>query len=218
MKRRQAIQSIGGVFGYTIAAPAVLSLLQGCEGKAYAQWMPDFFEENEGQLVARMLDVILPETDTPKATEVGVHQFIDQLFYRALPALEQEIARYTTALFMDRVRALTGKQELKEVTDEEIVQVLNIYLARLSPEVEEAQGKVWDKYYAAVEDNQPAELDPEIGSFIWAREMRNLAIKAYRESERIGRKVLVYKPIPGEYIPCGDLEELTGGLDYSIPG
>ena len=43
-----------------------------------------------------------------------------------------------------------------------------------------------------------------------------MTIMGYKTTEYIGENVLAYQPIPGEYIACGDLDELTGGKTYSI--
>jgi hypothetical protein len=49
-----------------------------------------------------------------------------------------------------------------------------------------------------------------------AGKLRSLTILAYKSSELIGTEVLAYLPVPGEFIPCGDLEELTGGRLWSL--
>ena len=47
-------------------------------------------------------------------------------------------------------------------------------------------------------------------------QIRGMSIWAWKNSEEIGENVLVYDPIPGQQIGCGDLQELTGGKDYSL--
>jgi hypothetical protein len=46
--------------------------------------------------------------------------------------------------------------------------------------------------------------------------LRGLTIWGFKTSEFIGEEVLAYLPVPGEYIGCGDLQELTGGKAWSI--
>ncbi|MEJ2163444.1 MAG: gluconate 2-dehydrogenase subunit 3 family protein, partial [Robiginitalea sp.] len=41
-------------------------------------------------------------------------------------------------------------------------------------------------------------------------------LKAYKTTEYIGEEILAYLPVPGEYIGCGDLDELTGGKAWSL--
>ena len=59
-------------------------------------------------------------------------------------------------------------------------------------------------------------LDDEVVRFSFANDLRGLATWAYKSSEYIGEEVLAYAPIPGEYIPCGDLQTLTGGKAWSL--
>lgn len=216
MKRREALQGIGTVFGFTIATPAFLGLLQGCQGKPFADWVPRFFGESEGRFMARVLDIILPETDTPGATSLGVHEFIDSLYSEALPALEKDIAEYMTNLCMNTVRTFSRKEELDDLKDEDIVAILGTYLKPLAPEVEKSHEEAMEAFLLAREKGEEGVLDPEMATFAWFNGLRDMAITAYRETEQIGENVLAYKPVPGEYIPCGDLQELTGGKAWSI--
>ena len=55
-------------------------------------------------------------------------------------------------------------------------------------------------------------LDQESG----IGQFRSMVIAGYFTSEQVGKEVLAYDPIPGEWIPCGDLQELTGGKSWSL--
>ncbi|MDO1499492.1 hypothetical protein Q2T40_04665 [Winogradskyella maritima] len=54
-------------------------------------------------------------------------------------------------------------------------------------------------------------LDDGISRFAFANNLRGLTIMGYKTSEYVGENVLAYLPVPGEFIACGDLQELTGG-------
>jgi len=54
-------------------------------------------------------------------------------------------------------------------------------------------------------------LNDDISRFAFANNLRDLTIWGYKSSELVGENVLSYLPVPGEYIGCGDLQELTGG-------
>ncbi|MCB0631188.1 MAG: gluconate 2-dehydrogenase subunit 3 family protein [Saprospiraceae bacterium] len=47
-------------------------------------------------------------------------------------------------------------------------------------------------------------------------QFRSMVIAGYFTSEEVGKNVLAYDPVPGAWIPCGDLEELTGGRNWSL--
>ena len=107
---------MGIVFGYAAATPTLLSVLQSCKEKtSYAEWVPSFFEKDKGYALAQMLDAILPKTDTPSATEVNVHVFIDQFVNEVLP---EEQKGFTTLLmdkFMGKALSESGKDSLMDI-------------------------------------------------------------------------------------------------------
>jgi len=70
-------------------------------------------------------------------------------------------------------------------------------------------------YMQAIMQGGEATLDEEVARYTFANELRDLATWAYKSSEKVGEEVLAYLPIPGEYIACGDLQELTGGKAWS---
>jgi len=57
---------------------------------------PRFFSRSQADMVAAVVDIIIPRTDTPGALDAGVPRFIDQMFKDVYPADEQ--ARYLQAL------------------------------------------------------------------------------------------------------------------------
>jgi hypothetical protein len=50
----------------------------------------------------------------------------------------------------------------------------------------------------------------------FAYELRGKTIWSYKSSEYVGEEVLAYLPVPGEYLPCEDLQALTGGKAYTF--
>ncbi len=208
---------MGMVFGYAAATPTLLSVLQSCKDKpSYAEWVPSFFEQDQGYALAQMLDVILPKTDTPSATEVNVHGFIDAFANEVLPEEQGQFMKMLTDTFMNKVLESAGKESLSELEGADFEPLLSKYLAKRSDEVEEAHGKAVGEYMQAVAQGQEATLDPEAAAFMFAGNVRDIAIWAYKSSEYVGEEVLAYSPVPGEYIGCGDLEELTQGKAWSL--
>ena len=65
-------------------------------------------------------------------------------------------------------------------------------------------------------EGKEALLDDNVASHAFATNLRNMTIMGYKTSEYIGEEVLAYLPLPGEYIGCGDLQELTGGKAWSL--
>ncbi|MEE3224480.1 MAG: gluconate 2-dehydrogenase subunit 3 family protein, partial [Bacteroidota bacterium] len=72
MKRRQVLKNLGLGAGYVIAAPAVFNILQSCKSEPKSDWEPVFMNAANGYALTQVLDVILPKTDTPGASELNI--------------------------------------------------------------------------------------------------------------------------------------------------
>lgn len=217
MERRVALKNMGLAFGYAAATPTLLGLIQSCKSKpAYAEWVPEFFDKESGHVMAQMLDVILPKTDTPSATEVNAHVFIDQYVQHVIPVEQQEFTKVLKDKFMAQVLAMSEKESLEDVEAEDFEPILSKYLKKRTDEEEESHGKAIGEYMQAVMTGGTAELDDEIACYAFANNIRDMGVWAYKTSEYVGEEVLAYLPVPGEYIACGDVNELTQNKDWSL--
>ena len=217
MERRSALKNIGMVFGYAVATPTIISLAQSCKEKMpYAEWIPSFFEKDKGYALAQMIDVILPRTDTPSATDVNVHVFIDEFAKSVLPEEQQGFMTMVMDTFMNKVLTGAGKESLADIEGIDFEPLLGKYLAKRSDEDEEAQEEMIGEYMEAMMKGESAELDDEVACFTFATNVRDMATWGYKSSEYVGEEVLAYLPVPGEYIACGDLDELSGGKAWSL--
>lgn len=79
MNRREALQRAAWVLGYTISAPTIAAVLNGCKAKPELAFTPKFFNADQAALIAEVSEIIIPKTDTPGAKDVGVPEFIDLL-------------------------------------------------------------------------------------------------------------------------------------------
>ena len=63
-----------------MGAPLISTILSGCQETVTADSGElIFFNREDFNLVTQIVDAILPETDSPSATEVGVHYLIDKM-------------------------------------------------------------------------------------------------------------------------------------------
>ena len=76
MKRRDALKNIGLTAGLIIATPSVISLLNSCNTNPN-NWNPTFLNKDQASMLMNLIDVIIPKTDTPSASEVNVVEFLD---------------------------------------------------------------------------------------------------------------------------------------------
>ncbi len=216
MDRRVALKNMGLALGYTMATPTVISLMQSCKQETGPQWTPLFFTPEEGSVLILVADLILPKTDTPSASEVGVHTFIDRYLHEVSEEQEQQFIKMGLGKFIEKAKMDAGKEATSELTAEDIEPVLADALKKRSEEEEASMFEAMMTYNQAMAEGTPAELDSEISRIAFATQARDAVISAYKTSEYVGEEVLAYLPVPGEYIGCGDLNELTGGKAWSI--
>ena len=96
MDRRTAISRLGIMLGGTLSASTLSALVSGCAAPPANGFTPRFLTSVQIERLARIVDIIIPETDTPGAREAGVHRFIDSLLAEYLPISE---ARMFYSLF-----------------------------------------------------------------------------------------------------------------------
>ncbi len=215
MERRIALKNMGLSLGYIVATPTLISLVQSCKNEKVLEWTPDFFTKDEGSVITHLVDIILPKTDTPSASEVQVHLFIDRFSSQVLDKKQQDFLRLSASNFMAKALKDAGKEKASDLTPEDLEPVLAQSL-KVSKEDEDAYFKSISSYHEAVSKGETAELDELVSQFAFANDLRRMTIWGYKGSEYIGEEVLAYLPVPGEYVGCGDLQELTGGKAWSI--
>jgi hypothetical protein len=215
MDRRKALKNMGLALGYTVAAPTLISIVQSCKKDAAIVWTPDFLSSGEGSVLTHLVDIILPKTDTPSASEVQVHIFIDRFADQVMEKEQQDLFKMTMEKFMDKALQDSGEKDIADLKPEHLEPILATAL-KVSKEDQVKNFKVINAYTEAVKTGQEATLDDEVSRFAFANNLRGLAILGYKSSEFVGENVLPYLPVPGEYIACGDLQELTGGKAWSL--
>lgn len=81
MTRREIIKYTSYITGATLCAPVLGSILSGCKADMAdidIQFL-NFFSKEELTSIEKIIDTILPKSDSPAATEVGVHYLIDRM-------------------------------------------------------------------------------------------------------------------------------------------
>ncbi len=215
MDRRIALKNMGLALGYTVATPTLLSLMQGCKEVETVDWTPDFFTEEEGKVLIQLVDIILPKTDTPSASEVNVHVFIDRFTNEIMEEVQQDMTRLSLNKFIAKALKDSGKEKADDLTPEDLEPVLAKAL-NVTEEEEIENMELMIKNTSAASKGENDAVPDEVMRFSFAKNLRDMTIWGYKTSEYIGENVLAYMPVPGEYIPCGDVSELTGGRDWSL--
>ncbi|MEJ2162887.1 MAG: gluconate 2-dehydrogenase subunit 3 family protein, partial [Robiginitalea sp.] len=130
MDRRLAMKNLGLALGYSVATPTLISLVQSCKRETGPVWTPQFFTPEEGLVVMILADLILPKTNTPSATEVGVHVFIDGLLNEVSSAEEQDFFKNCMGKFTDKALTDTGKNSVADLSGEDMEPLLAETLKR----------------------------------------------------------------------------------------
>ncbi len=215
MDRRIALKNMGLAFGYTVATPTLIGLMQSCQDEKSINWTPSFFTKDQALALTQLVDIILPKTDTPSASEVKVDVFIDRYANEVMDENTQEFILMVFDVFNNNALKSSGKEQVADLSTKDLEMVLAKGL-QVSKEEAEANEETIEKYMEAKIQGENIDLNENVAISAFATNLRNMTIWAYKTSEYIGEEVLAYLPVPGEYIPCGDLEELTGGKAWSI--
>jgi len=191
MDRRKALKKTGLFAGATLLVPSMLSILASCKSENRLEWTPAFFTQEEAQTIAKLIDMILPRTDTPGALDVKSDIFIDKVIAETYDEDGQENMRKEIAAFNKDCKEKFGAI-FKNLSEADRVAVLK--------DAETNSGKfgkgVWGTGVGPQE---------EIGFY---RGIKSMAIWSYFTSEEIGKNVLSYDPVPGVYEPCIPLSEV----------
>ncbi len=215
MERRKALKNMGLALGYTVATPTLISLIQSCKTEPAITWTPDFFTSDEGSALTKLVDIILPKTDTPSASEVKVDIFIDRFADKAMEKEQQDFLKMSMSKFMEKSLADSGKEKIGDLTSEDLEPVLAAAL-KVTKEDQVTYLETITSYNEAIAEGKATTLDDGISRFAFANNLRGMTIWGYKTSEYVGEEVLAYLPVPGEFIACGDTQELTGGKAWSL--
>ncbi len=191
MNRRDALRKTGLLAGSAVAAPSLLSLLQACSQTPRLNWTPIFLDENQATFISAFVDTILPKTETPGALDVKTDIFLDMVYAKTYSPERQEILKADINQFNLDCKAKFGKvfAELNMEDRKACLQAHESATAKFN------RG-VWG---TAVGEQKP------VGFY---RQLKSQTLWGYFSSEEIGKNVLNYDPIPGEYLGCIPVSEV----------
>lgn len=219
MNRRQALKNLGYGAGFFVVGPTAFSILQSCKNEPEYEWQPVFLTAGHGLVLTKILDILLPATETPGANDVNVAQFIDS-YMAEVPSPEdrQNFKRSADAFSQAFKNEL--KKEAEEGNSEDFSKIVRKFFKATPAQREEfarRSGETQDPMDKnPEEENLFSPEDADALAFAYLKDVRNMGIWAWRTSEEIGENVLWYDPVPGEYIACAPLDELGNGNAMSL--
>ena len=195
MNRRAVIKSLGLAFGYTVAAPSVLGMLESCK-TGEQSWIPVFFDNREKHYVSHLVDIILPATDTPGGLVVNLPQFIDMMSQDMLRPDEKEIFKEGSLIFAKKFEE-KFKKEIGLATREEIAQLFGNYFDLEA----DKESKILAGQNRNLSEIDTSEMEDH-KMYYCLIHIRKLSLFGYFTSEKIGKEVLNFDPVPGRYEGC----------------
>lgn len=206
MNRREILRYAALATGAAVSAPLASAFLSGCKRDAAVAageviYEPKFFSAEAYDFITKVADTIIPRTDTPGASDVGVPEVIDSMVADVYGTEVQQEAKQGLEMLMAKMNADNAeKGTFASLSDaERLTYLQNQDLHYKNPDTDWA---------AAAEEEQI--LRETYFS------IKQAVIANYFGSEEVATTQLAYDPVPGGYIPCGDLEELTGGKAWAI--
>lgn len=191
MDRREALKKTALVAGSATLVPSLFSLLQSCQQKPRLSWEPIFLSVDQAELISTLVDTLLPKTDTPGALDVKVDMFIDLVFAK----LFNKEGQNAMIAEMNRFDAFSSEKygsKFIELSTEDREE----FLKEEESESGKYNGKVWGTAVG---------VQKSVGFY---RTIKSLALWGYFSSEEIGKNMLSYDPVPGEYLGCIPLSDV----------
>ena len=184
LNRRDAFRGLALTAGALAAGWAVPVVAAPAAGQAPLTWTPKALTMDQARVLTAVAETIMPATDTPGATEVGVPQFID----RAL-------ATWCDPADAERIRAGLNRLDADAKASQ------GVAFIALTPDQQTALLAKCDAEAVAAARAKPP--SPHFFALL-----KDLTTAGYFTSEVGATKALRYDPVPGAYRGCVPLSEI----------
>ncbi|GAB5408566.1 MAG: hypothetical protein BalsKO_09310 [Balneolaceae bacterium] len=166
------------LFGSTSIPPTILN-----------SYRPIFFSPEQLDLIKTITDTILPKTNSPSASEVGVPEKIDHMIPVLLRKKDREgyLSRFKN--LETYILGRTNGKGFDTLSQNERFEILNTLNNSSTKSLEELRWILWD--------------------------LKGKTVDYYRKTQVVATEFLNYLPVPGYYEPCISLKE-TGGKAWAI--
>lgn len=184
MKRRNTIKLLTLGTGAVFVSPLVSGLLSGCKAEPKApEFDPEFFNENDLPFLVAVIDTLIPATDSPSASEVGVPQMLDHMIAGLYSETDQANFSMQFSALKDYLNTIDGQSFVYLDPEEQTAHIQELITSR--------------------EDSTNAARSGLLA-------IKNQSVNYYLNTETIAKNHLNYLPVPGPFLPCVPLEELNG--------
>lgn len=122
MKRRSLIQSLGLASTHILFPSILAGFVSSCQNSSNTDttiFVPAFFNPEELKLVAEVIDIILPATNSKSASEAKVQHFLDEVFEKCMPTAEQNLIKKGLSTLSIDFSSTSDKNELIKTIDQQ---------------------------------------------------------------------------------------------------
>ena len=200
MNRREALQLLATGAGLQLAPRKLLTILREARTLLAPAVAPRTLNAHQDATVKAMAELILPRTDTPGATDVGVSEFIDLMLTEWYD--EQDRSRFLNGLAdVDRrTKALFG-QNFVEGSPDQQAEILSWLGEKMTEE----------SVAAGAGPRQRGSSQRSSMSFYPI--LRRLTLTAYYTSEAGATDALHFQVIPDSHAGCVAVPSAKGGAE-----
>lgn len=184
MQRREALKKTLLAMGYTISVPSLISIFESCNSNSSGDWKPQILSSQQAKVIGELAETILPKTQTPGAKDLKLDQFIDRMIKEVFSREDQQLFLKGLDAFEEKAKEMNGKS-----FDDSSPEQRSKLLTNLEKETEKETGSIWG-----------FSLQKDVPPITFYRKVKDLTLLGYFTSEEVGKKILVYDPVPGHYL------------------
>ena len=185
MNRRNALRNTGLLLGVTVSSATMSVLFKSCQEQQRLEWKPQFFNSEQASTVSAITEIILPRTDTPGALDLKVDMFVDLMCKKALSQEDQQHILDGYDRFVKTTQDMFEK-DFTSLNEKNQAQVVD----KVASETNKFNLSIWG---STIGTQPPIDF---------LRRIKQFSLLGYYSSDEIGKNVLNYDPIPGEFNGC----------------
>lgn len=204
MDRRRALKNLGTGIGAFTLSTSMINLLQSCQNQTNLNLLT--FSSKQFSFISKLMDLIIPSTDLPGATDLKLNIFIDSYISEVWYSQNKDI-------FIQGLDKCI--LEVKNHEEKNLIALLDKYL-KIDKKISDKYDDMISDYEDKVKLGQNPSFDQNVFQYVFIKKLRDLSVMSFKINEYIAENVLAYNPIPGNYKGCVDLENTTGGKAWSL--
>ena len=175
MDRRNALKRIGLSFGSIAVSSGIISLVQSCNSNN-DNYDYSFFNRNKINFLNRILEIIIPETDSPGANALSLSKFIDAYISRNISSEDQNYLNVSIDEFIKMI--VTSENKLS---------------------IEDVDNKNLERYFAEHIDNESMIANDGKNYSEICNILREMGVNSYMANKYVMINMLGFVSVPGYY-------------------